>query len=50
MGLFASVRMTMGCFSNNRSKAGCGRYPTQVSVFAMMSTYEAVLYNNAARG
>jgi len=47
--LFASVRRTMGRFSNNRSKAGCGRYPTQVSVLALMSTYEAVLHNDAVR-
>ena len=47
--LFASVRRTIGRFSNSLSKAGCGRYPTQVSVFALMSTYEAVLHNDAAR-
>lgn len=46
--LFASVRRTIGRFSNNLSKAGYGRYPTQVSVFALISTYEAVLHNDAA--
>ena len=47
--LLARVKSTIGRFSNNRSKAGCGRYPTQVSVFALMSTYEPVLHNDAAR-
>ena len=50
MSLFASVRRTMGRFSNNHSKAGCGKYPTQASVFVLMSAHEAVSHDGTARG
>ena len=45
---FASVNKTIGLFSNKRSRACDGRNPTYVSVFAMMSTYDAVLHREAA--
>lgn len=38
----------MGRLSSSRSSAWEGKKPTYVSVFALMSTYEAVLHKEAA--
>jgi hypothetical protein len=47
MSRLASVRSTIGRFSSIRSKAWEGKNPTYVSVFALMSTYDAVLQSEA---
>lgn len=47
MSLLASVRSTIGRFSSIRSSAWEGKNPTYVSVFALMSTYDAVLQSEA---
>ena len=44
---FARVRRTIGRFSRSRSSAGEGRNPTYVSVFATISTYEAIWQREA---
>ncbi len=45
---FARVRRTMGRRSSSLSNAGDGKNPTYASVFATMSTYDAVWQSEAA--
>lgn len=48
MSRLASVSSTIGRFSSIRSRAWEGKNPTYVSVFALISTYDAVLQSEAA--